>query len=144
MAQKEERKMILNMVKDNTITVEEGERLFEALEASESKKSKRYLYRADIAKDMKLAPPLAPLEPLTLARPVRAARAYRSRHPRRAARAYRAKISEHLKEEFKNLDLPGLGDDELEELQRRIAEKLGYRLVDHRMELYGVAIKKDG
>ena len=30
-------------------------------------------------------------------------------------------------------------DDELESLQRRIAEKLGYRLVDHRMELYGVA-----
>ena len=30
-------------------------------------------------------------------------------------------------------------DDELEELQKRIAEKLGYRLVDHRMELYGVA-----
>lgn len=35
-------------------------------------------------------------------------------------------------------------DEELEELQRRIAEKLGFRLVDHRMELYGVAIKKDG
>ena len=30
-------------------------------------------------------------------------------------------------------------DEELETLQRRIAEKLGYRLVDHRMELYGVA-----
>ncbi len=30
---------------------------------------------------------------------------------------------------------------EIEELQRRIAEKLGYRLVDHRLELYGV--KKD-
>ena len=30
-------------------------------------------------------------------------------------------------------------DDELEELQRRIADRLGYRLVDHRMELYGVA-----
>lgn len=30
-------------------------------------------------------------------------------------------------------------DDELEALQRRIAERLGYRLVDHRMELYGVA-----
>ena len=27
----------------------------------------------------------------------------------------------------------------LERLQRRIAEKLGFRLVDHRMELYGVA-----
>ncbi|MCM8556309.1 Fur family transcriptional regulator [Sphingomicrobium sediminis] len=34
-------------------------------------------------------------------------------------------------------------DDELEELQRRIAEKLGYRLVDHRMELYGVALNRD-
>ncbi|MEO7241164.1 MAG: Fur family transcriptional regulator [Sphingomicrobium sp.] len=30
-------------------------------------------------------------------------------------------------------------DEELEALQKRIAEKLGFRLVDHRMELYGVA-----
>lgn len=29
-------------------------------------------------------------------------------------------------------------DPEIEELQRRIAEKLGYDLIDHRMELYGV------
>lgn len=29
-------------------------------------------------------------------------------------------------------------DPELEALQKQIAEKLGYRLVDHRMELYGV------
>ena len=29
-------------------------------------------------------------------------------------------------------------DPEIEELQKRIAERLGYRLVDHRMELYGV------
>ncbi len=34
-------------------------------------------------------------------------------------------------------------DQELEELQRRIAEKLGFRLVDHRMELYGVALDRD-
>ena len=34
-------------------------------------------------------------------------------------------------------------DEELEELQKRIAEKLGFRLVDHRMELYGVAIDRD-
>lgn len=33
-------------------------------------------------------------------------------------------------------------DEELESLQRRIAEKLGFRLVDHRMELYGVAIDR--
>jgi Fur family transcriptional regulator, ferric uptake regulator len=35
-------------------------------------------------------------------------------------------------------------DPELEALQRQIAEKLGYRLVDHRMELYGVRIDRDG
>ena len=34
-------------------------------------------------------------------------------------------------------------DEELEMLQRRIAEKLGYRLVDHRMELYGVATTRE-
>jgi Fur family ferric uptake transcriptional regulator len=34
-------------------------------------------------------------------------------------------------------------DEELEMLQRRIAEKLGDRLVDHRMELYGVATNRE-
>jgi Fur family transcriptional regulator, ferric uptake regulator len=33
-------------------------------------------------------------------------------------------------------------DPELEALQKVIAERLGYRLVDHRMELYGVAIDR--
>lgn len=33
-------------------------------------------------------------------------------------------------------------DPDIEELQKRIAERLGYRLVDHRMELYGQALKK--
>jgi Fur family ferric uptake transcriptional regulator len=33
-------------------------------------------------------------------------------------------------------------DPELEALQKLIAEKLGFRLVDHRMELYGVAIDR--
>ena len=34
-------------------------------------------------------------------------------------------------------------DEELEALQKPIAEKLGFRLVDHRMELYGVAIDRN-
>ena len=34
-------------------------------------------------------------------------------------------------------------DPELEALQKVIAEKLGYRLVDHRMELYGVRIGRE-
>ena len=32
-------------------------------------------------------------------------------------------------------------DEEVEELQRKIAEKHGFKLVDHRMELYGVPVK---
>ena len=35
-------------------------------------------------------------------------------------------------------------DPELEALQRQIAEKLGFRLVDHRMELYGVRVDREG
>ena len=33
-------------------------------------------------------------------------------------------------------------DDDIEKLQKKAAEKLGYRLVDHRLELYGSKIKK--
>jgi Fur family ferric uptake transcriptional regulator len=33
-------------------------------------------------------------------------------------------------------------DPEIEELQRRIADRLGFRLVDHRMELYGVPLDR--
>jgi len=33
-------------------------------------------------------------------------------------------------------------DKEIEELQNRIAQKLGYKLVDHKLELYGSKIKK--
>ncbi len=31
-------------------------------------------------------------------------------------------------------------NDQIEELQRLVAEKLGYKLIDHRLELYGVAL----
>ena len=33
-------------------------------------------------------------------------------------------------------------DKEIEELQKKIANKLGYKLVDHKLELYGSKIKK--
>ena len=35
-------------------------------------------------------------------------------------------------------------DEEIEELQERIAKRLGYRLVDHRLELYGVPSSGEG
>lgn len=34
-------------------------------------------------------------------------------------------------------------DPELESLQRQIAERLGFRLVDHRMELFGVKLERE-
>ena len=33
-------------------------------------------------------------------------------------------------------------NDEIEKLQKKVADKLGYKLVDHRLELYGSKIKK--
>jgi len=34
-------------------------------------------------------------------------------------------------------------DDEIERLQAAIAQRLGYKLVDHRLELYGVPIEEE-
>ena len=33
-------------------------------------------------------------------------------------------------------------NEDIEKLQQKVAEKLGYKLVDHRLELYGTKIKK--
>ena len=33
-------------------------------------------------------------------------------------------------------------DEEIEKLQKKVAEKYGYKLVDHKLELYGSKIKK--
>jgi len=33
-------------------------------------------------------------------------------------------------------------NEEIEKLQKQVAKKLGYKLVDHRLELYGTKIKK--
>ena len=32
-------------------------------------------------------------------------------------------------------------DDEIEKLQKKVAEKYGYKLVDHKLELYGIKVK---
>ena len=34
-------------------------------------------------------------------------------------------------------------DDEIEQLQKKVAEKYGYKLVDHKLELYGVKVKSN-
>src|ERR1700753_2870653 len=35
-------------------------------------------------------------------------------------------------------------DEEIEKLQQTIARRLGFRLIDHRLELYGVPLDEDG
>ena len=35
-------------------------------------------------------------------------------------------------------------DDEIEKLQQKVAEKYGYKLVDHKLELYGIKKKNNG
>ena len=39
-------------------------------------------------------------------------------------------------------DIVEFVDQDIEKLQKNVAEKLGYKLVDHRLELYGTKIKK--
>ena len=45
--------------------------------------------------------------------------------------------------DVRNGDVVEFHSEEIEKLQVEIAERLGYKLVDHRLELYGVPIKKD-
>jgi Fur family ferric uptake transcriptional regulator len=35
-------------------------------------------------------------------------------------------------------------DEDIEKLQQAIAKRLGFRLIDHRLELYGVPVEDDG
>ena len=34
-------------------------------------------------------------------------------------------------------------NDQIEQLQEEVAHKLGYKLVDHRLELYGIQLQSD-
>lgn len=43
--------------------------------------------------------------------------------------------------DLRNGEVVEFHDDELEALQVKIAQRLGYRLVDHRMQLFGVKLK---
>ena len=40
-------------------------------------------------------------------------------------------------------DIHEFTNEEIESIQRKVAESLGYKLVDHRLELYGIKIKKN-
>ena len=44
--------------------------------------------------------------------------------------------------DIKTGDIIEFVDEEIEELQKKIANKYGYKLIDHKLELYGVKIDK--
>ena len=67
------------------------------------------------------------------------------RHDFRDGRSRYEPVSEEHHDHLINLEtgeVVEFHDDQIEELQTLIAEKLGFKLVDHRMELYGIPIKK--
>ena len=56
---------------------------------------------------------------------------------------YEAMIESHYDHliDIKTGEIIEFVDDEIEKLQKKVAEKYGYKLVDHKLELYGVKKK---
>tara|TARA_B100000965_G_scaffold395102_1_gene408159 strand:- start:490 stop:927 length:438 start_codon:yes stop_codon:yes gene_type:complete len=56
---------------------------------------------------------------------------------------YEAMIESHHDHliDIKSGEIIEFVDEEIEKLQKKVAEKYGYKLVDHKLELYGVKIK---
>ena len=68
------------------------------------------------------------------------------RHDFRDGRSRYEPVSEDHHDHLIDLDsgkVLEFQSEEIERLQRRIAEEMGFRLVDHRMELYGVPLDRD-
>jgi Fur family ferric uptake transcriptional regulator len=68
------------------------------------------------------------------------------RHDFREGRARYEQISESHHDHLINLrtgEVIEFQSDDIERLQAEVARKLGYRLVDHRLELYAVPLDKD-
>ncbi len=68
------------------------------------------------------------------------------RHDFRGARARYEEVPEEHHDHLVNVktgEVVEFQNEEIEILQRRIAERLGYRLVDHELVLYGVRLEDD-
>ncbi|PCI62735.1 MAG: transcriptional repressor [Kordiimonadales bacterium] len=67
------------------------------------------------------------------------------RHDFRDGRSRYEPVSEEHHDHLINIETGEVlefHNDEIEELQKQIAEKMGFELADHRMELYGTPLKK--
>ena len=68
------------------------------------------------------------------------------RHDFREGRARYEPVTEEHHDHLIDMnsgDVIEFRNEEIEELQRAVAKKLGYKLIDHRLELYAVKLKPD-
>ena len=69
------------------------------------------------------------------------------RHDFRGSRARYEKVPEEHHDHLVDVDsgeVVEFKNEKIEEQQHKIAERLGYRLVDHELVLYGIRVKTDG
>ena len=66
-----------------------------------------------------------------------------TKHDFKGGKARYEELSEHHHDhliDIKSGEIIEFVDNEIEELQKKVAEKHGYKLVDHKLELYGVKV----
>ena len=64
-----------------------------------------------------------------------------TKHDFKGGKARYEELSEHHHDhliDIKSGEIIEFVDEEIEELQKKVAEKYGYNLVDHKLELYGI------
>ena len=64
-----------------------------------------------------------------------------AKHDFKGGKARYEELSEHHHDhliDIKSGEIIEFVDEEIEELQKKVAEKYGYNLVDHKLELYGI------
>ena len=67
-----------------------------------------------------------------------------AKHEFKGGKARYEKLNENHHDhliDIKNGEIIEFVDDEIEKLQKKVAEKYGYELIDHKLELYGVKKK---
>ena len=68
-----------------------------------------------------------------------------AKHDFKGGKARYEQLSEHHHDHLIDIqsgEILEFVDQEIEKLQKKVAERLGYKLVDHRLELYGIKSKK--
>ena len=67
-----------------------------------------------------------------------------TKHDFKGGKARYEELSEHHNDhliDIKSGEIIEFVDEEIEKLQKKVAEKYGYKLVDHKLELYGIKKK---